>query len=99
LRFDKCEGNEGFRPPRALIDRPQMFIQPHLRIALLWELGYQELRTLQQARAADARKRTWWATAVAAVIILGIAGGWFLWPRTGGVAPNGRYPNRRAAQR
>jgi hypothetical protein len=53
---------------------------------------YQELRTLQQARAAQARKRTWWATAAAAVLVLGIAGGWFLWPRTGGVAPTTTLP-------
>jgi hypothetical protein len=52
---------------------------------------YQELRTLQQASAAelDARKRTWWTTAAAAVVVLGIAGTWFLWSRSGDVAPKG----------
>jgi hypothetical protein len=47
---------------------------------------YQELRTLQQ-RSAAARKRTWWTTAAAAIVVLAISGSWFLWPRTGDVAP------------
>jgi hypothetical protein len=48
---------------------------------------YQELRTLQQ-RSAAARKRTLWATAAAAIVVLAISGSWFLWPRTGEVVPN-----------
>src|SRR4029453_6964996 len=40
---------------------------------------YQELRTVQQGRAAVARRRTW-LTIAAAVVVVGVAGTWFLWP-------------------
>ena len=40
LRFDeRAERHERFRPARALIDRPQLFLQPRLRLAPRRQIG------------------------------------------------------------